>query len=153
MRSLVLALLLAALPLSAAELPPEAAPRTEARRFNPGLLGAGVGTLWISYGSAFVAPVVYAALIVPFFAAAHARVPTEPFLLFVPFAGPVLLARTDALAGNGGAQALFYVDAGAQVVGLALVLAGLAAGGSEQEAHAGWRPLAFPGGAGLARRF
>jgi hypothetical protein len=142
-------ILLLCLALSA---PPEALPRPEpATHPNRAMLGTGIALGYISYGTMLAVPVVYGALVVPFIAAAKARVPTEPFLLFVPVAGPILLARTNSLDSEPGLRAVLYVDAGLQALSLALILAGVAT--REPDQPAAVRPVVFPGGVGIASHF
>jgi hypothetical protein len=132
--------------------PPDALPRAEPSTHpNRALLGTGAVLGYISYGTALAVPVVYGALVVPFLAAAKTSVPTEPFLLFLPVASPILLGHTNALDKEAGLRAVLYVDAGVQALALALILAGVAV--REPDLPSALRPAPFPGGVGLARHF
>ena len=132
--------------------PPDALPRAEPSTHpNRALLGTGAVLGYISYGAALAVPVVYGALVVPFLAAAKTSVPTEPFLLFLPVAGPILLGHTNALDKETALRTVLYIDAGLQALSLALILAGIAVREPDQPAPMGL--VISPGGIGLSRQF
>ena len=142
-----MALLLAAF-LLATPVPPEAAPGSGGPSIP--LVVTGTAVFYVSYGTAAAFGAVYGALIVPFIAATHSHIPTEPFLLFLPVAGPPLLARTDALSGERGLNTLLWIDGGVQAVGLILIVAGFTSHSRDQ---ADWQPWAGPGVAGVVHRW
>jgi hypothetical protein len=135
--------------LLAAPVPPDAQPST---RPNVPLIVGGSVVTYIAYGIPLAVAAVYGVLVVPFIAAAHADVPTQPFLLLIPIAGPVLLNQTDAFRSGDwrNARAFMYIDALAQAVGVTMLIAGFA---SRTPDAAAWRPYAGPGGLGFGRRF
>jgi hypothetical protein len=90
--------------LLAVPVPRQALPDQAGDSGGPSIPLVVTGSLlaYVSYGTAIAVPAVYGALVVPFIAATHSHIPTEPFLLFIPIAGPPLLARTGALSGQNG---------------------------------------------------
>jgi hypothetical protein len=146
-----MALLLAAL-LFAAPVPPEAQPQPQSTHANAGLIAGGAVVTYVAYGIPLAVAAVYGILVVPFIAAAHADVPTQPFLLLIPVAGPIALNQTDAFRNGSwrNSRTLFYVDAAAQAIGFTMLIAGFA---SRTPDAADWRPYAGPLGAGVVRRF
>ena len=110
------------------------------------LVGAGTVIAAVSYGGSIATAAVYGLLVCPFIAAAHKRVPTDPFYLFVPVAGPLVINHLDDV--DKGTRSLLYLDAAAQAVGFALLIAGVATAPSSRPSL-----TLMPGGAGLGGRF
>jgi hypothetical protein len=135
--------------LLAAPVPPEAQPSTHA---NVPLVAGGSVVLYVAYGIPLAVAAVYGILVVPFIAAAHSNVPTQPFLLLIPVAGPVLLNQTDAFKTGDwrNLRAGMYIDAIAQAAGLTMLIIGLS---SRAPDTASWRPYAGPSGLGVVRHF
>ena len=134
--------------LLATPVPPEAQPSSSPK---VPLIVAGTIIEYVAYGAPVATAAVYGVLVVPFIAAAHSRVPTDPFLLFIPVAGPLLVVHNDSLDNSQGLKNLLYFDAAAQAVGIALLIAGFASG--PPAARTAWRPTVGPAGFGLSRRF
>lgn len=136
-------------------VPPEAAPQADSgssAKKPAGAVIAGVGgaAAGIAYGGSVITGVMYTIFAVPFLAALHDRIPTDPFLLFVPIFGPLQIVHNDNL--DHGTRELCYLDAGVQAAGLLMVIGGIALASSSPESHA-LVPILTPGGAGLAARF
>src|SRR5882672_8770348 len=119
-------------------VPPAAQPSTHP---NVPLIAGGTIVLYVAYGAPLATAVVYGVLVVPFIAAAKSRIPTEPFLLLVPVAGPVLLNQTRSMDGENQLKTLLYVDAAAQAIGVAMLIAGFSMRSPDA---ADWRPYAGP---------
>jgi hypothetical protein len=113
------------------------------------LISAGTVVTGISYGGSLAVAAVYGLLVCPFIAAAHERVPTDPFYLFIPVAGPLLINHFDNL--DKGTRSLLYLDAAAQAVGIALLIGGFAA--APKASPASLTLLPGPGSLGVMRRF
>src|SRR6266480_826393 len=97
--------------LLAAPVPPEAQPSST--HANVPLVAGGTVVTYIAYGIPLAVAAVYGILIVPFIAAAHADVPTQPFLLLIPVVGPILLNQTEAFRTGDwrNLKAGMYIDA------------------------------------------
>jgi hypothetical protein len=91
---------------------------------------------------------LYGLLVVPFLAAFHERIPTDPLYLLIPVAGPLLIIHNDPI--DRATRTLLYLDAAAQVLGFGMILSGFAVAPASRPSV---RLTLVPGGAGLSGRF
>jgi hypothetical protein len=101
-----------------------------------------------SYGASVGTAALYGLLVVPFLAAFHERIPTDPLYLLIPVAGPLLIIHNDPI--DRATRTLLYLDAAAQVLGFGMILSGFAVAPASRPSV---RLTLVPGGAGLSGRF
>jgi hypothetical protein len=112
------------------------------------LVSTGLIVTSASYGASVGTAAVYGLLVVPFLAASHERIPTDPLWLLIPVAGPLLIIHNDPI--DRGTRTLLYLDAAAQVLGFGMLFSGFAvAPPNRPSVHL----TLVPGGAGLSGRF
>jgi hypothetical protein len=111
-------------------------------RSHRGLLSAGITLLTIGYGLSATAGVI--PLVFGFSA-------TASDVLLVPIVGPLI---TIGLANSIFTTPFLLLDAGMQIAGLAMTIAGARRGAHESQPAAplAWAPWAGPSGAGFALR-
>lgn len=152
MRNLLLTLaLFVSLSVHAEQVPPDAAPRSQGPGVSVPMLAGGTALAYVSYGSSLGTAVIYGALVVPFIAAFHYRIPTDPFYLMIPVAGPFLLAGTDTVQREIKLRNLLWFDGGVQILATALIVGSFL--GSSAPSQDRYQLLALPNYAGLQARF
>jgi hypothetical protein len=104
--------------------------------------------LGATYGFSLGTAALYGLIVVPIIAATHSRIPTGPFYLFIPVAGPLLINHYDN--PDPSLRTLLYIDAAGQALGLALLAAGIALRPGGRPSLA---PVFWPGGAGVGGHF
>jgi hypothetical protein len=112
------------------------------------LVSAGFIITGASYGASVGTAAVYGLVVVPFLAAFHERIPTDPLYLLIPVAGPLLIIHNDPI--DRGTRTLLYLDAAAQVLGFGMLISGFAVAPTNRPSV---RLTLVPGGAGLLGRF
>jgi hypothetical protein len=133
-------------------VPAPAVPAKEEQRHSSApkvaLVTSGLIVTGASYGASVGTAAVYGLLVVPFLAAFHERIPTDPLYLLIPVAGPLLIIHNDRV--DRGTRTLLYLDAAAQVLGFGMLFSGFAVAPANRPSV---RLTFVPGGAGLLGRF
>jgi hypothetical protein len=134
-------------PKATEQLPADAQPSASGAG-STGLIIGGTVVLGSTYGFSLGTAALYGLIVVPIIAATHSRIPTGPFYLFIPVAGPLLINHYDN--PDPSLRTLLYIDAAGQALGLALLR-------GRHRLAAGRPPLAgaglLAGGAGVGGHF